>query len=118
MAKRIGEFEQLLLLALLRLGDKAHGMTLRREIQVRTGRTVSAGAVYTAMERLEARGLVSSEIGEPTPRRGGKARKFYEIEERGAQAVASSYQVLSAMAEDLGPILSRIAAEDLESEEG
>lgn len=111
MAARIGEFEQLLLLALLRLGDDAYGVTLRREIEERTGRVVSAGAVYTAMERLEARGLVSSEIGEPTPRRGGKAKKYYRIETKGAQAVAASYEALREMARGLGPRLARLSAE-------
>ncbi len=107
---RLGEFEQVLLFALLRLGDDAYGVTVRRDIEERTGRAVSSGAVYTAMERLEARGLVSSVVGEPTPQRGGKRKKYYRLEQRGAQALARSYDALRQMAKGLGPKLSDTAS--------
>jgi DNA-binding PadR family transcriptional regulator len=107
---RLGEFEQILLFALLRLGDDAYGVTIRRDIEERTGRTVSSGAVYTAMERLEARGLVSSVVGEPTPQRGGKRKKYYRLERRGAQALARSYDALREMAKGLGTRLADIAS--------
>jgi DNA-binding PadR family transcriptional regulator len=101
MAQSLGEFEQLLLLALLRLGDDAHGVALRREIERRTGRDVSAGAVYTALERLEARGLVRSAWGEPTAERGGKRKKLYRIEPLGQRVLSRSYGALQQMARGL-----------------
>ena len=109
MKTRLGEFEQLLLFALVRLGDNAYGVTIRREIESRTGKSVSSGSVYTAMERLEARGYVSSSVGEPTPRRGGKRKKFYHIERRGAEALSRSYEALHEMAKGLRPRLSDLA---------
>ena len=112
MDTRLGEFEQLLLFALLRLGDNAYGVTLRREIETRIGRVVSAGAVYTAMERLEARGFVSSVIGEPTPQRGGKRKKYYRMERAGAKALARSYESLQEMARGLIPKLVQSASDD------
>ena len=112
MDTRLGEFEQLLLFALLRVGDDAYGVTLRREIETRTSRVVSAGAVYTAMERLEARGFVSSAIGEPTPQRGGKRKKHYKLEKAGAKALARSHASLSAMARGVAPKLAQVASEE------
>lgn len=105
MRQSLGEFEQLLLLALLRLGNDAHGVALRREIEKRTGRDVSAGAVYTALERLEARGLVRSSWGEPTAERGGKRKKLYRIEPLGTTALSRSYTALQQMARGLAPKL-------------
>ena len=105
MGDSIGEFEQLILLALLRLGDDAYGVTVRREIESRTGRIISSGAVYTALERLEARGYVSSELGEPTPQRGGRRKKFYHLEPAGARALSRSYESLRRMARGLEPKL-------------
>jgi len=70
MSRALGEFEQLILFALLELGDDAYGASIGRAIEERTGREVSPGAVYTALDRLGSRGLVSSEVGEPTAERG------------------------------------------------
>jgi DNA-binding PadR family transcriptional regulator len=113
MDTRLGEFEQLLLFALLRLGEDAYGVTLRREIETRTSRAVSAGAVYTAMERLEARGFVSSFIGAPTPQRGGKRKKYYRLEQAGARALTRSYKSLHEMAKGVLPDLARVASNGL-----
>jgi DNA-binding PadR family transcriptional regulator len=112
MNTRLGEFEQLLLFALVRLGDETHGVALRREIEARTNRTVSAGAVYTAMERLEARGFVSSAIGEPTPHRGGKRKKHYRLEKAGARALSHSYESLREMAKGVLPKLAQAASDE------
>jgi DNA-binding PadR family transcriptional regulator len=112
MDARLGEFEQLLLFALLRLGNDAYGVTLRREIESRTNRTVSAGAVYTAMERLESRGFVSSVVGEPTPQRGGKRKKYYRLEKAGAKALSRSYESLHEMARGVLPKLVEAASDD------
>ena len=110
MAQHLGEFEQLLLFALLRLGDHAYGMTLRRAIEDRTGRSVSAGAVYTTMERLEARGFVSSRFGDPTPQRGGRRKKHYRLEAAGAQALHRTYGLIREMAAGLDSKLADLAA--------
>jgi len=99
----LGEFEQLLLFALLHLEDDAYGVSIRRLIEERTGRTVSAGAVYTALERLERRGFVSSRLGEPTPERGGKRKRYYRLEAPGHRALERSRDALAGMARGLAP---------------
>jgi DNA-binding PadR family transcriptional regulator len=82
-APRIGDLERLILLAALRAGEadpeNVYGVAIRREILARTGRDVSAGAIYTALERMERRGLVASRFGEPTPVRGGKRKRLYTL---------------------------------------
>jgi len=88
--KYLGEFEQLVLLAILQLRDNAYGMTIRLEIQQRTNRSASLGAIYTTSERLEAKGLVSSWIGESIPERGGRAKKFFRLEATGQRALNKS----------------------------
>ena len=104
--EHLGEFEQLLLFALLRLGDDAYGVTVRQEIARRTGRDIAAGAIYTALERLEARGYVHSWMGEPTPQRGGKRKKYYELLPEGAKALSRSYDNLQRMARGVVPKLA------------
>jgi PadR family transcriptional regulator PadR len=93
----LGEFEQIVLLALLHLGPRAYGMAVRREIEERTGRNVSIGAVYATLERLEAKGYVSSSEGEPTAERGGRAKRFFRIESDGQRALQSSQEVVRKM---------------------
>ncbi len=102
MAATLGEFEQLLLLAMVRLGKNAYGATLRKEIEKRTGRTVAIGAVYTALERLERKGYVGSKVGEPTPERGGRRKKYYRLEPLGAKALNRSCHDFKRMADGLG----------------
>ena len=111
MTKRLGEFEQLLLFAVLRLDDEAHGATIRRVIEERTGREVSPGAVYTVLNRLESHDLVSSEISETTPERGGRRRKLYRLEPAGALALKRAYGALQGMAEGTLADLTELAAE-------
>lgn len=77
MEKKLGEFEQMVLLALLRLRENAYGSAVRVEIEKRTGREISIGALYTTLERLEKQGLVRSRIGEPTAERGGRRKKYF-----------------------------------------
>jgi PadR family transcriptional regulator PadR len=98
MAPTLGDFEQLVLLALVRLGPDAYGLTIRQEIEERTSRTVSAGALYTALDRMERRGLVTSRLGDPTPQRGGKRKRLYTLEAAGERALARVYESLRAMA--------------------
>ena len=97
----IGDFEQRILFALVHLGVDAYGVTIRTEIEERTGRAVSAGALYTALDRLEKRGLVSSRLGEPTPERGGKRKRLYTVEPAGERALAHVYESLRLMASGL-----------------
>jgi DNA-binding PadR family transcriptional regulator len=111
MGRALGEFEQLVLLALVELGEDAYGAAIGRVIEERTGRAVSAGAVYTALDRLESRGLVSSGVGEPTPERGGRRKKFYVLEPAGALELQRAVEVLQAMAEGLLPRLKEMAGE-------
>lgn len=103
----LGAFEQLVLFSVLRLGDNAYGVTIRETLEERTGRTVSAGAIYTALARLEERGLVSSCIGEPTAGRAGRPPKYYRIEPGGGRALLAAYQDYHALS---GGVISELAA--------
>ncbi len=97
----LGRFEHFLLLAVLRLGDDAYGMTIRRELARHTGREIAVGAIYTALARLEARGLVQSWLGEPTPERGGRAKRYYRVLAAGKKAVAKTQSALVGLSRDL-----------------
>ena len=109
MRKRgsLGEFEVLILAAIARLGGRAYGAELFRELVERTGRDIAMGAVYTTLYRLEEKGLLTSEVGEATPVRGGRARRYFSIEPAGVQAVQSSVEALASLLEgtslELGP---------------
>ena len=93
----MGEFEQLVLLALLRLGNDAYGMEVREEIEQRTGREISYGAVYTTLDRLERKGLVTYRLGEATAERGGRARKYFRVSPAGADALRETRAALTVM---------------------
>jgi PadR family transcriptional regulator, regulatory protein PadR len=97
MADWLGEFEQVVLFAVAQIDD-AYGATIRDEIEQRTGRQMSAGAIYTTLERLEARGLVTSWWGEPTAERGGKRKRHFHLRPAGREALARSWQAIRAMA--------------------
>ncbi len=84
----LGEFEQIVLLAILRLKDKAYGVSIRAEILEHTRRDPSAGALYTTLDRLEQKGMLRSRTGEPTPQRGGRAKRYYTVTAAGVAAVA------------------------------
>ncbi len=94
----LGEFEQLVLMALVRLGDDAYGATVRREIEARARREVAISAVYTTLDRLEQKGLVRSWIGEPTAQRGGRRRKHFALLPAGARALKAAYSAFTGMA--------------------
>lgn len=102
----LGEFEHIVLLALLRLGDRAYGVTVRQEIQDRTGREVSIGAVYATLDRLQSKGCIKSFRGEPTPERGGRSKRFFRITAKGVTAVTHTQQALERMTEGLDLIWS------------
>lgn len=93
----LGSLEHVVLLAVMHLGDDAYGMTVRREIESRTGRNLSIGAVYATLERLETKGYVSSYTGEPTMARGGRARRHFRIEASGEQALRASHEAIHRM---------------------
>lgn len=105
MAPAIGQFEQLILFALVRLGADASGVAVRRHIEARTGREISPGALYTALDRLERRGFVSSRLGEPTPERGGRRKRLYTLLPAGERALTLVYQSLQQMASAARPRL-------------
>ena len=97
----LGEFEHIVLLALLRLGDEAYGVTVREEIQSRTRREVSIGAVYATLDRLETKGYIRSHRGAPTPQRGGRSKRFFRVTAQGMAAVNRTQRALQSMTEGL-----------------
>ena len=99
--RALGEFEQLVLLAVLRLDEEAYGVPIVEQIQERTGREVSRTAVYIALTRLEKRGLVSSRMGDPTPERGGKAKRYFRLEPEAIERIKESKAALVQMWEGI-----------------
>lgn len=95
----LGEFEQIVLLAVLRLKAEAYGVSIRTEIAERTGREPSAGALYTTLERLETKGLLKSRTGDPTPQRGGRAKRYYTVSASGNVAIARAQRAFRNMLE-------------------
>src|ERR1700722_4185388 len=93
----LGEFEHIILLALLRLDDRAYGVTVRQEIEFRTKREVSIGAVYATLDRLETKGYVKSRLGEPTPERGGRSKRFFQVTAKGGVVVSRTHRALRSM---------------------
>ena len=111
MSKTLGEFEQMVLFALISLGDDAYGASIRREIVQRTGREVSPGAVYTVLDRLERAALVVSHVGTPTAERGGRRRKHYRIRRDGARLLQETRRRMQRMEDGLVQPLARLAGE-------
>lgn len=99
MPKRgyLGEFELLVVLTLIHLGDDAYGVPISRDIELRIGRGVSVSSVYAALERLERKGLVASNLGDPTPERGGKAKRYFRVTKQGLQEVHETRQILTKL---------------------
>jgi DNA-binding PadR family transcriptional regulator len=103
----LGEFEQLVLLAILRLSPDAYGVTIRLEIERRTGRTIAIGALYTALDRLVRKGYVGSTMSDPTPQRGGRSKRYYKLRPAGAAALKRSRRALESMWAGIDADLSR-----------
>jgi DNA-binding PadR family transcriptional regulator len=101
----LGEFEQLVLLALVRLGPAAYGVTLSEEIERQTGRAVSVSAVHTTLDRLEEKGFVRSRLGEPSPQRGGKRKRHYVVLPSGLRALQASVRAFRRMTDGLDELL-------------
>jgi DNA-binding PadR family transcriptional regulator len=102
----LGEFEHIVLLAVMRLGDAAYGVTVRQEIETRTGRDVSIGAIYATLSRLETKGLVRSRAGEPTAERGGRAKRLFHVTPSGVRSINEAQRVLKQMLDGLEPFRS------------
>jgi PadR family transcriptional regulator, regulatory protein PadR len=104
----LGEFEQMVLLAALRLSDEAYAVTIRREIERRTGRSVSRGAVYITLDRLEKKGYLSSYLADSTAERGGRAKRYYQVKPVGETALKESWFALRKMWEGLDPLVRKV----------
>lgn len=104
----LGEFEQLVLLAVLRLGEKAYAVTIRQEIEERTGRAVSRGAIYITLDRLEKKSYLASRMADATAERGGRARRYYELKPVGAAALRDSWSAMRKMWEGMEPVIKKI----------
>jgi DNA-binding PadR family transcriptional regulator len=100
-ASPLGEFEQVVLLAILRLGDHAYGVTIRHEIAECTRREPAPGALYTTLDRLEDKGLVTSKYGDPTPERGGRSKRYFTVTAHGVRAVARAQRAYQRLLKGL-----------------
>jgi DNA-binding PadR family transcriptional regulator len=90
----LGNFELMVILALIRLGDNAYGVPISEELEKRTGRDIAIASVYAALERLEGKGFVTSELGEPTAERGGRAKRYFRLTARGLKEVRETQRTL------------------------
>jgi PadR family transcriptional regulator len=93
----LGEFEQIVLLAVLRLGKNAYGVPVRRQIATRTGREATIGALYSTLDRLEAKGYVHSWFAGAAPERGGRSRRYFEVTAAGVEALRQSKEMMTRM---------------------
>ena len=103
----LGEFEQSVLLAIVHVKDDAYGVTIRREIESRTGRSIAVGALYTALDRLERKGYVRSVASDPTPQRGGRSKRYFTLLPAGAAALERSRDMMQRMWAGLKPRILR-----------
>jgi len=97
----LGEFEQIILLAILRLGDSAYAVTIREEIAHCTHREPARGALYTSLDRLEEKGFVASRMGEPTPERGGRAKRFFTVTKAGRVTLTNAQRAYQKLLKGL-----------------
>ena len=91
----LGEFEYLLLTATMRLGENAYGAAIRQEIEDATGRQCSIGALYTTLDRLEQKGLIKTQMGDPTPERGGRSKRMVRVTAKGIKAAGDFYAAVT-----------------------
>jgi PadR family transcriptional regulator, regulatory protein PadR len=98
MAKwTLGSFELMVMLTLMRLGENAYGVPISETIEQQTGRDISLGSVYATLDRLERKGLVSSTVGEPTPERGGRAKRYFRVTAKGLRSVRETRRLLNKL---------------------
>jgi PadR family transcriptional regulator len=102
----LGEFEHVVLLAILRLGDQAYAVAVRDEILACTGRDVSRGSIYITLDRLETKGYLRSRLADPTPERGGRAKRYYTLRPRALDALKDSRRALVALWRGLEGVLA------------
>ena len=93
----LGEFELMVILALTQVGDGAYGVPIAKELERHRRREVLLGSVYAALDRLQRKGLVSSTLGDPTPERGGKAKRYFQVTDKGFGAVRETREVLMGL---------------------
>ena len=105
--KYLGELEQMVLMAVLQLEDDAYGTTVLNELSERGGRKISPGALFATIDRLEGKGMVRSELGDPTPGRGGKRKRFLEVTPSGISALQEAREAWTRMSEGLDEVLQR-----------
>lgn len=105
MAQPLGEFEQAILLAILRLEDGAYGVAIRQELKACTGRKVSHGAAYVTLDRLQAKGLLESQLGESAPQRGGRRKRYFRVTPAGIEALRASRKALMTLWSGLEEVL-------------
>ncbi|HTS30300.1 MAG TPA: helix-turn-helix transcriptional regulator [Bryobacteraceae bacterium] len=106
----LGEFEYLLLTAAVRLGGGAYGAAIRQEIETATGRRCSIGALYTTLDRLEAKGLLETWMGDPTAERGGRAKRMVRVTAKGVQSAAAFYDAVTRVSRGVSWASNRAAA--------
>ena len=104
----LGELEQLVLLAILRLDGRAYAVPILEEVQSKTGLSLSRGSVYVTLDRLEQKGYLESWFADPTPERGGKAKRFFRLTPLGANALRRSRHALMKMWEGQAPVLEEL----------
>ena len=103
----LGEFEYAVLLAVLHLEQEAYAVPIRELIEERTSRPVARGALYTGLDRLEAKGCLKSRMGDPTEERGGKARRYYSVTAAGLKAIRATHEALTSLTKGLESILEQ-----------
>lgn len=103
----VGGLEQMVLLGVLHLEDGAYAVTIRRELERRSGKRVSRGALYTVLERLESKGYLASHMGSPTPERGGRPKRFYRVTPTGLKALKSSKDTMVKLWRGLESVLGK-----------
>lgn len=103
----IGEFEQMVLLAVLKTRDDAYGVTVHEELERHTKRPVARGAVYMTLDRLEKKGLLTSSLSEPTAERGGRSKRCYQVTKTAVQALRASRRMLLSLWDGLEPVLGK-----------
>jgi DNA-binding PadR family transcriptional regulator len=105
----VGGLEQMVLLGVLHLGEGAYAVTIRRELERRSGKRISRGALYTVLERLESKGCLASHMGSPTPERGGRSKRFYRVTPTGLRALKSSKDAMVKLWRGLESVLGKIS---------
>jgi PadR family transcriptional regulator, regulatory protein PadR len=103
----LGEFELMVMLVLIRLGDDAYGVPISKELELHTGRDVAFGSVYAALDRLQGKGYISSVLGDPTPERGGRAKRFFSATPTGLRAVRETQRILVRLWQRLPQLTER-----------